>query len=413
LRAAPNGPRAGSREPEIRAAPITGSATILRMRTFEAIVVGLGAHGSATAAELGRRGLSVLGLERFGRGAEMGSSGGRSRMMRLANYEDPALSPLASAAWDSWRDLEAETGSEILSITGGLYAGPADSRLVGGSIRSAEAHGVEHEILDADEIHRRWPVFELAQESVGVLDTRAGTLRADRAIEAQLRVAERHGAILEFERRVVDWRPAPGGGFEVETADGRIEGAAHLLLTAGSWLGSLVPDLGLPLQVERESVCWFEPTVDPVAIGADRMPMWIVAWEGQAYYGFRHDPDLGLKISIHHWGVHVDPETVDRVVGPADEERVRRFVRQYMPAADGPLVNTKVCLYTNTPDEAFVIDRHSAADGVAFASACSGQGFKYAPVVGRMLADLAVSGSTTWPIGPFRADRFGRLGPPG
>jgi sarcosine oxidase len=185
-----------------------------------------------------------------------------------------------------------------------------------------------------------------------------------------------------------------------------VVGAAHLVLTAGAWIGSLIPDLRLPLQIERESVCWFTPTVDPASIGADRMPMWVVASEGQAYYGFRHDPDLGLKISIHHWGVYVDPDEVDRVVHSADEERVRSFVRRWMPAANGPLAATKVCLYTNVPDEAFVIDRHPAAAGVAFASACSGHGFKYAPLVGEILADLAVSGSTAWPIDSFRADRF-------
>ena len=380
------------------------------MRTFDAIVVGLGAHGSAAAAVLARRGLTVLGLERFARGEEMGSSGGRSRMIRLANFEDPAYVPMALASWDRWRALEAESSTEILTVTGGLYAGPPGSRPVEGSIRSAEEHGLEHEVIDADEIHRRWPVFELAPGTIGLLEEQAGTLRSDRAIGAHLAIAERHGATLEFDQRVVDWRPAHGGGFEVETDDGAVVGAAHLVLTAGAWLGSLVADLHLPLQVERESVCWFTPTADPASIGADRMPMWVVSSGGQAYYGFRHDPELGLKVSIHHWGVYVDPDAVDRVVGPADEERVRAFVRAQMPAANGPLSATKVCLYTNTPDEAFVIDRHPAAPGVAFASACSGHGFKYAPLVGEILADLAVTGETSWPIGSFRRDRFSEAG---
>jgi len=380
------------------------------MRTFDAIVVGLGAHGSAAAAVLARRGLTVLGLERFARGEEMGSSGGRPRMIRLANFEDPAYVPMALASWDRWRALEAESGADILTVTGGLYAGPSESRPVRGSIRSAEEHGLEHEVIDADEIHRRWPVFELAPGTIGLLEERAGTLRSDRAIGAHLAIAERHGATLEFDQRVVDWRALRGGGCEVETDDGAVAGAAHLVLTAGAWLGSLVPDLRLPLQVERESVCWFTPTADPGTIGADRMPMWVVSSGGQAYYGFRHDPELGLKVSIHHWGVYVDPDAVDRVVGPADEERVRAFIRAQMPAANGALSATKVCLYTNTPDEAFVIDRHPAAPGVAFASACSGHGFKYAPLVGEILADLVVTGETSWPIGSFRADRFSEAG---
>jgi sarcosine oxidase len=380
------------------------------MRTFDAIVVGLGAHGSAAAAVLARRGLTVLGLERFARGEDMGSSGGRSRMIRLANFEDPVYVPMALASWDRWRALEADAGADILTVTGGLYAGPSDSRPVRGSIRSAEEHGLEHEVIDADEIHRRWPVFELTPGTIGLMEERAGTLRADRANAAHLTIAERHGATFEFGQRVVDWRPTSGGGFEVVIADGVVVGAAHLVLTAGAWLGSLVSDLALPLQVERESVCWFSPTTAPSSIGADRMPMWVVASGGQAYYGFRHDPEVGLKVGIHHWGVYVDPDEVDRIVGPADEERVRAFVRAQMPAANGPLSGTKVCLYTNTPDEAFVIDRHPAAAGVAFASACSGHGFKYAPLVGEILADLAIAGATAWPIGSFRAARFSEAG---
>lgn len=251
------------------------------MQSADAIVVGLGAHGSAAAAALARRGMTVLGLDRFGRDEELGSSGGRSGMIRLANFEDPAYVPMALASWDRWQALEAEAGTDILTITGGLYAGPPDSLPVAGSIRSAEEHGLPHEVLDADEIHRRWPIFELAPGTVALLEDRAGTLRADRAIAAHRTVAERHGATLEFGRKVVDWRPTPGGGFEVETADGAVVGSAHLVLTAGAWLGSLVPDLHLPLQVERESVCWFTPTADPGSIAADRIPMWVVASEGQ------------------------------------------------------------------------------------------------------------------------------------
>ena len=134
--------------------------------------------------------------------------------------------------------------------------------------------------------------------------------------------------------------------------------------------------------------------------------------DGTTYYGIPHDPELGLKVSIHHWGTFVEPDTVERAVGPEDVERVRAFLRRRMPAADGELVNAKVCLYTNTPDETFVIDVHPAASGVAFASACSGHGFKFAPVIGEILADLVTTGATPWPIERFRADRFDpTLGP--
>ncbi len=374
----------------------------------DAIVVGLGAHGSAAAAALARRGLRVLGLERFGRGEAFGSSGGRSRIIRVAHYEDPIYAPFARAAWDRWLDLEAETGASILTRTGGLYGGPPDSALVRGAIAAARAHAVGHEVIDAVEVRRRWPAFTPAADTVGVVEDQAGVLDAERANAAHLLVAERGRAELRFDVRVVDWQPAAGGGFEVETDDGTVAGADHVVLAAGPWVGDLVPDLALPLLVERQPVCWFRPAVPPADVGVGRLPIWLMATDDGTFYGFPHDPELGLKVSHHHSGVMVDPETVDREVRPADVERIRTFIRARMPVADGPLTTSRVCLYTNTLDDRFIVDRHPAAPGVAFASACSGHGFKFAPLIGDILADLVTDGATEWPIEPFRADRFRR-----
>src|SRR5436190_7967554 len=376
------------------------------METFDAIVVGLGAHGSAAAAALARRGQRVLGLERFGPGEGRGSSGGWTRMIRLSHFEHPWLVPMAAAAWDGWRALEVETNQSILTQTGGLYAGPAGSSIVSGAAQAAVAHDLEHEILDAAEIHARWPIFEPADGVVGVHEAKAGALRADRGNSGHLSVAERGGAVLRYRARVVDWRPASGGGYEVETVDGAVIGAEHHVLTAGPWIAALVPDLRLPLTVEREIPMWFEPTVAPASVGADRLPIWVLRDGETTFYGIPHDPELGLKVSIHHWGSFVEPDSVERVVADGEVERVRTFLRRRMPAADGPLVHAEVCLYTNTPDEAFVIDRHPVAPGAAFASACSGHGFKFAPVVGEILADLVLNGATSWPLEPFRATRF-------
>ena len=378
------------------------------MKAFDAIVVGLGAHGSAAAAALARRGLRVLGLERFGRGEAFGSSGGRSRIIRVAHYEDAIYAPLARASWDRWLELEGETGASIMTRTGGLYAGPPDSALVRGAIAAAVTHAVGHDVIAADEIRRRWPVFTPAADAIGVVEDLAGVLDAERANAAHLLVAERAGGEFRFGARVVDWRPATGGGFEVETDDGTVVGAAHLVLAAGPWVGHLVPELRLPLAVERQPVCWFEPTVPIADVGVGRLPVWLMASEDGTFYGFPHDPELGLKVSHHHSGVVVDPEEVDREVRPTDVDRIRAFIRARMPAADGPLTTSRVCLYTNTPDDRFIVDRHPAAPGVAFASACSGHGFKFAPLIGDILADLAMEGATGWAIEPFRVDRFRR-----
>ena len=374
--------------------------------TFDAIVIGLGAHGSAAALKLARRGARVLGIEAGDRGNLLGSSGGRSRMIRRAYFEDPGYLPLLDAAWSGWERLGEAAGETFIEVTGGLYGGPADSDVLRGSVSSAELQGIPHEVVDAAEIRRRWPVFTPGDEVGGLYDPGAGMIRPERAIAAQLRLAAERDAELRFRERVVDWRPVENGNLEVETDLG-VYGADFLVIAAGAWTGSFVPDLALPLEVERMPVLWFEPTVPVADVSAGRLPIWILdtAVDG-TFYGFPYDDEAGLKVSRHHSGDVVDPDTVDRAERPADVERVRAFSRSFFPAADGPLRESIVCLYTNTPDLAFVIDVHPAVPGVAFASACSGHGFKFAPVVGEILADLAVTGSTRHDIDRFRASRF-------
>jgi sarcosine oxidase len=187
-------------------------------------------------------------------------------------------------------------------------------------------------------------------------------------------------------------------------------GADRLVLAAGPWTSWFVPDLGLPLTVERQPVFWFEAATSPPggegAARVDRLPIWLWATEAGTMYGFPWDAELGLKVALHHGGASVDPETVDRSVEPTDEAVVRAFVRERMPSMDGPIRHSTVCLYTNAPDDEFVIDRHPAAPGVAFASACSGHGFKFAPIIGEILADLVTEGASRRPIERFRWDRF-------
>jgi sarcosine oxidase len=375
---------------------------------FDAIVIGLGAHGSAAALALARRGARVLGLEVGERGHELGSSGGRSRMIRRAYFEDPGYLPLLEAAWAGWDRLGAEAGEAFVEVTGGLYGGPADSDVFRGSVSSAQLQGLPHDILDAAEIRRRWPVFTVGDEIGALYDPGAGMIRPERAIAAQLRLAELHDAELRFRERVIDWRRASGGGLEVETDLG-VYGADYLVIAAGAWTGPFVADLGLPLEVERVPVFWFEPQVPVAEVSIGRLPLWILdtAADG-AFYGFPYDDDAGLKVSRHHSGEVIDPDTVERAERPADVERVRTFSRSSFPAADGPVRTSIVCLYTNTPDLGFVVDAHPAVAGVAFASACSGHGFKFAPVIGETLADLALTGATSRPIEAFRANRFAR-----
>ena len=366
----------------------------------DVIVVGLGADGSAAAAHLAGRGAKVLGLEAFARGHTNGSSGGLTRVIRLAYYEHPDYVPLLERAWELWRELESDTGGEILRQTGGVYVGPREGELVAGSLRSAREHRLEHELLDPASLRARLPLFRFDPDWWGLSEATAGYLLPDRAIAAHLAVAERSGADLHFDERVASWT-RDGDGVQVVTDRGTYR-ADRLVIAAGAWNLRLLPRIGPLLQVKRVPLFWFEPVAEREALA--RLPVYIVdSGIGHGCYGFPYLADQGLKIATHGAGTPTDPDAVDRETHPADEAPIRAFVRDRLPVADGPVRMTKICMYTVTPDEHFIVD----VDGpVAYASACSGHGFKFASVMGEVLADLALDGTTRHPIDFLSASRF-------
>jgi sarcosine oxidase len=368
-------------------------------RIHDAIVAGLGAHGSAAAYQLAKRGQSVLGFERFARGHTLASFGGLSRIIRLSYYEHPSYVPLLKRAWDLWRELERDSGESLLTQTGGLYMGPPDGELVSGSLASARTHDLEHELLDDAQLRQRYPVFAVDRDWVGVFDVQAGWLAPERSVETHLRMAERHGATLRFTEPVERWE-RDGEGVRVVTARGDYR-ARRLVITAGAWLSRLLPELAPHLWVERNVLFWFEPRGELDAFA--RLPVYIIEDTDRLYYGFPYDPANGLKMAGLHFGDRVDPDTVDREPSATDEERVRAWLRRRMPLANGERRRAQVCLYTNSPDGHFIIDREGP---VAYASACSGHGFKFASAVGEILADLTISGRSSLDIAFLSSDRL-------
>jgi sarcosine oxidase len=359
----------------------------------DTIVVGLGAHGSAAAYHLAKRGNRVLGLERFSRGHTLGSSGGLSRIIRLSYYEHPDYVPLLRRAWQLWRELEKESGQSLLTQTGGLYLGPPDGELVPGALASAQQHRLPHDVLDAKALRKRFPTFVVDDNWIGLLEPQAGWLAPEESIETHLRGAESRGAALRFDEPVQSWE-RDGDGVLVRTSRG-VYRAAHLVLAAGPWLGDLVPSLAPHLWVERNVLFWFEPRRSVSAFA--KLPVWImedvIAPQGvpayRVYYGFPYDKDHGFKLAGLHFGDRVDPNTVEREPRAIDEERVRAFLKRRIPQADGERRMAKVCMYTNSPDTFFIIDRVPDAP-VVYASACSGHGFKFASAIGELLADMTM-----------------------
>ena len=375
--------------------------------TYDVIIIGLGGMGSAAAYQLAVRGKKVLGLEQYTPPHEWGSSHGRSRIIRQAYFEDPAYVPLLLRAYELWEQIERDSGEGILTVTGGLMMGQADSELVSGSRKSADEHGLPYEMLDAPEIKRRFPVFEPTPGTVALYEERAGFVRPEASISAQLELAARRGADLHFGEAVRSWRAdASGDRVTVETDKGTYE-TGRLVISAGSWSAELLPELKLPLEVTRQVLFWFEPD-DVASFSPENFPVYI--WEpedGNTFYGIpAHDGECGVKTAFFRSGaVPCTPETIDREVKEKEVEFIREYMGRYVPGLDGKLLETKTCMYTNTPDLHFVIAPHPDHPQVVVAAGFSGHGYKLSSVVGEILADLATVGETRHPIGLFSPTR--------
>ena len=372
---------------------------------YDVIVLGVGGMGSAAAFELARRGRRVLGLEQFALGHDRGSSHGHTRIIRKAYYEHPDYVPLVLRAYERWRDLERRCGRTLLTECGCLSIGRPDGELIAGVRESAGLHRLEIEDLDAAALRRRFPAFQFDDEQVGVLEPSAGFLYVDDCVRAARRGGATLGATIRDNEAVVSWK-AEGAGVAVETTAGRY-GAGRLVVTAGPWAGRVLADLGLPLTVMRQVVFWFG-TQDDAAFRREVFPTFIAETPEGDYYGLPALNADGLKVARHYGAPELrDPSEVARAVTDDDEAPVRRFLRAHLPSADGPRRRASVCVYTLTPDRHFLIDVHPRHPQVVFAAGFSGHGFKFASVVGEILADLADDGRTDLPIDMFRLSRFG------
>jgi sarcosine oxidase len=374
-------------------------------REYDIIVIGVGAMGSATCWELARRGARVLGLDRFDIPNTRGSSHGLSRMIRLAYYEHPDYVPLLRRAYELWRELEQSSGQQLLHITGGLYMGPANRELISGSLESARKHSLPHELLDRKMLADQYPQFELPADHVGLFEPSAGFLEPENCIAALVAQALKDGAEVHGNEPVESWH-ADESSSRVKTGHGEYR-ADKLIFCGGAWTEKLVSDLGIPLIVTRQVMGWVWPR-EPARFEIGRLPVWAIDLpDNSLYYGFpMHRPGVGFKLAHHARMQATDPDQVDRTILPGDEESFRDCLRRFIPLADGPTMAIRTCLYTNSPDSHFIIDRHPKHSRILLSCGFSGHGFKFASVVGQMMADLALSGRTALPIEFLSLARF-------
>ncbi len=364
---------------------------------FDVIVLGVGGFGSGAAYHLARRGLRVLGLDRFGPVHDRGSSHGETRIIRKAYFEHPDYVPLLLRAYDLWADLEAETKHQLFWPCGLMLTGLPDSEAISGARLSADQHALTIENLSASEAVKRWPGFRVPETFDVVFEPDAGFLKVEDCVRTHLDRAADCGATLLFDEPVVSWS-STGREVRVRTAT-REFAAASLIITAGPWASSVMSDLKLPLQVLRKPVFWHETTSPAYNLDAPMPTFYFEMSSSRTYYGFPSLDGQVLKVAQHSGGELVaDPLLVDRQLYDADVRPVSEFLQACLPSVRSQPAKHSVCMYTVTPDRHFVVDRHPEFPNVVIGCGFSGHGFKFTSVLGEALAELAADGRTELPI---------------
>ncbi len=374
-------------------------------KQFDVIVIGIGGMGAATCWHLARRGVRVLGLEQHEIGHDLGSSGGVSRIVRCGYYEDPDYVPLAVRAFEYWEELAASTTDSLWKKCGGLFLGPSSGQVVAATAHSLAKHDLAYAMLEHSDLRRQFPQFRLPSDYAGVFEEKAGAILAGRAVEVMVHEALKHGGEIIGGQRVTELSQA-GSSICVQTNHDAYF-TDRVVVTAGPWTKTLVTKMAPHLTVTRQSVFWFWPK-KPELFTDEVFPIWICEEpSGDQWYGTPCLPGRpGIKVAPHVPGKATHPDQVDRTLDEAELSAAKHILKNRIPDGSGSFLSYKTCLYSSSPDENFIIDWDDQIPGVCFACGFSGHGFKFAPVIGEALADLAQFGQTKQPIGFLAANRL-------
>ena len=381
---------------------------------FDAVVVGVGGFGSSSLYHLAKHGSRVLGLDRFPAGHDQGSSHGDTRITRQAYFEHPDYVPLLLRSYDLWRELESESGRDLLTICGLLLSGPADGEAIPGSLTASREHGVAIESVAASDVRERFPGFEFPDGFDTVFEPGGGFLKVEDCVRTHVELACQHGARFHSDEPVVGWT-SDGETVRVRTERGEYE-AASLVITAGPWAADLLngdqnqtspaEEIAGRLEVRRKSLLWNRVRSDAYNLENGGCGFLFEMPEGQ-FYGFPSLDGQTIKLSEHTGGeVVIDPLHIDRSLRESDVNPLARFASEVLSDVEPAPIRHSICMYTLTPDSHFLIDRHPEHSNVWYGAGFSGHGFKFTSVIGEALAELAIEGRTDAPVGFLGAGRL-------
>jgi sarcosine oxidase len=382
--------------------------------SFDAIVIGVGSMGSAACYFLAQRGYKVLGLDQFDVPHEQGAHTGQSRLIRKAYFEHPDYVPLMNRAYENWKSLENETGTQLYYRTGLAYFGKPDHEIMKGIKKSASLYNISIETIDTSAAAKRFPAFTIPDGFEILFEPDAGFVRPEKTVSLYVQQAINKGAKIHTKEKVTEWKKN-GKGITVVTNKDTYY-ANKLIITAGAWAGKVIPGLADKIKITRQFIAWIKPKKEKDFL-INNFPCWLLADDLQpgAYYGFpfldneTFGEPAGLKIAYHYPGLITDPDNVNRQLDAGDMKDINYVLDKYLPDAFESLNSFKTCLYANSPDEDFIIDKLPGYDDVIIACGFSGHGFKFVPVVGEILADLAIDGVTKLPIDFLNVKRFDPL----
>jgi sarcosine oxidase len=375
------------------------------MERYDAIVLGIGGVGSAALYHLAKRGVRAIGIDRFNPPHDRGSSHGQTRVIRQAYFEHSDYVPLLREAYRLWHELESLAETQLFYQVGLVEVGPPDGVVVPGVLQAADEHQLRVESLTAQQVERRWPGLQIAKDFVGVFEPAAGYLCVEQCVQAHIDAARAAGAEIITGTGVQSWT-AKGGEVRLQITGGHEIVGERLVIAAGAWASQMLADLNVAFNVRRKSLFWFASDDSRYDV-ASGMPVFLLEEPDGVFYGFPQIDERGVKFAEHTGGRTVDdPLAVNRSIDLNEQQQLIDILQRHLPGVSSRVTDHAVCLYTMSPDEHFIVGRHPGHKNVVFAAGLSGHGFKFTPVLGNALAELALDGGTNLPIGFLSLDRF-------